>query len=120
MEKAILWFQIAAEEGNDFAEYQLGKIYLYGSGVEKDYDTAIRWLTASAGHGNQYAAQLLHSIRSSKNWFAAMGSLRLLGQISRMIQNRLEDERREKGAALIDRKLRRQIEEKKQAHGLKQ
>lgn len=120
MEKAIRWFQIAAEEGNDFAEYQLGKVYLYGNGVEKDYDTASRWLTASAEHGNQYAAQLLHSIRSNRNWSAAMGSLRLLQHLSRIIQNRLEDEQRSKGTALIDRKLRRQIEEKKQAHGLKQ
>ena len=119
-EKAVRWFEIAAEDGNDFAEYQLGKMYLYGNGVEKDYDTAIRWLTASAGHGNQYAEQLLHSIRNNRNWSAAMGSLRLLQHLSRIIQNRLEDERRGKGAALTDRKLRRQIEEKKQAHGLKQ
>lgn len=118
-EKAIQWFQIAADGGNDFAEYQLGKSYLYGNGVEKDYDTAIRWLTASAGHGNQYAAQLLHSIKANRNWSAAMGSLRLLQHLSRIIQNRLEDERKGKMRA-IDRKLRRKIEEKKQAHGLKQ
>lgn len=118
--KAIRWFEIAAENENDFAEYQLGKLYLYGNCVEKDYDTAIRWLTDSAAYGNQYAAQLLHSIKSNRNWSAAMGSLRLLQHLSRIIQNRLEDERRSKGSAIIDRKLRRQIEEKKQAHGLKQ
>lgn len=48
-----------------------------------------------------------------------MGAIRLLHHISRIIQNRLEDERRGKGAT-IDRKLRRKIDEKKQAHGLKQ
>lgn len=48
-----------------------------------------------------------------------LGSLRLLGQISRIIQNRLDDERRGK-QILIDRKLKRKIDEKKQAHGLKQ
>ena len=117
--KAIRWFGIAAEGGNDFAEYQLGKLYLYGRDAEHDYDVAICWLTASAAHGNQYAAQLLHSIKCNRNWSAAMGSLRLLQHLSRIIQNRLEDERRSKGSAIIDRKLRRQIEEKKQAHGLK-
>ena len=96
----------------------LGKIYLYGKEVERDYDRAIAYLTASAEHGNQYANQLLHSIKFNRNWFATLGSLRLLGQISRIIQNRLEDERRGK-QILNDRKLRRKIEEKKQAHGLR-
>lgn len=117
--KAIRNFEIAVENGNHYAEYILGNLYLYGKEVECDYDKAIACLTASAEHGNQYAAQLLHIIKSNRNWSAALGSLRLLGQISRIIQNHLEDERREK-RILIDRKLRRKIEEKKQAHGLKQ
>lgn len=117
--KAIRNFEIVAENGNYYAEYMLGKIYLYGKEVERDYDRAMTYLTASAEHGNQYAAQLLYSIKFNRNWSAAMGSLRLLGQISRIIQNRLEDERRGKQVS-IDRKLRRKIEEKKQAHGLKQ
>lgn len=116
--KAIHNFEIAAENGNDYAEYMLGKMYLYGKYAPRDYDRAIVYLTASAEHGNQYAKQLLHSIKSNRNWSATLGSLRLLGQISRIIQNRLEDERRGK-QILIDRKLRRKIEEKKQAHGLR-
>lgn len=117
--KAIYNFEIAAENGTHCAEYMLGKIYLYGKEVEQDYAKAIAYLTTSAEHGNQYAQQLLHSIKSNHNWFATLGSLRLLGQISRIIQNRLEDERRGKQIP-IDRKLRRIIEEKKQAHGLQQ
>ncbi|MEE1002533.1 MAG: MobP3 family relaxase [Acutalibacteraceae bacterium] len=116
--KAIYNFEIAAENGNHYAEYMLGKFYLYGKDAPRDYDRAIVYLTASAEHGNQYANQLLHSIKSNRNWSAALGSLRLLGQISRIIQNRLEDERRGKQVS-IDRKLRRKIEEKKQAHGLR-
>ncbi len=118
IEKAIRNFEIASENGNDYAEYQLGKIYLYGREVGRDYDKAMTYLTASSEHGNQYAAQLLHSIRSNRNWSAALSSLRLLGQISRAIQNRLEDEHKSKVGA-IDRKLKRIIDEKKQAHGLK-
>lgn len=117
--KAIRNFEIAAENGNDFAEYQLGRIYLYGKDAPRDYGKAIAYLTASAEHGNQHAAQLLHSIKSNRNYAAALGSLRLLGQISRAIQNRLEDERKSKVGA-IDRKLKRIIDEKKQAHGLRQ
>lgn len=117
--KAIRLLKIAAEHGNDFAEYQLGKLYLYAKEVKRDDMEAIRWLTASAEHGNQYAAQLLHSIRNNRNWSAAMGAFRLLHHISRIIQNRLEDEHRGKGGALIDRKLRRKIQDKKEALAMK-
>lgn len=116
--KAIHNFKIAAENGNYFAEYMLGKLYLCGKEVERDYDRAIAYLTASAEHGNQYAQQLLHSIKANRNWSAALGSLRLLGQISRILQNRLDEERKGK-ANSIDRKLKIKINEKKQAHGLR-
>ncbi len=77
------------------------------------------YLHPAAEHGNQYAAQLLHSIKVNGNWTAALASLRLLGHMARVIHNRLEDERKNREHS-IDRKLRRKIEEKKQAHGLKQ
>lgn len=119
IQKAVRSFELAAENGNDHAEYQLGRIYLYGNGVPKDYDTAMYYMHLAADHGNNYAAQLLHSIRVNGNFAAALASLRLLGHTARIIQNRLEDERRSRQGS-IDRKLRRKIEEKKQAHGLKQ
>ncbi len=117
--RAIRDFEIAAENGNDYAEYQLGKIYLYGKEVERDYEKAIAYLSSAAEHGNQYAEQLLHSIQSNRNWSAALGSIRLLHHLSRMIQNQLDYEKKGKAGA-IDRKLKRKIDEKKQAHGLKQ
>lgn len=120
VQKAIRLLKIAAAQENDYAEYQLGKLYLYGKDVPQDYEEAIRWLTASAEHGNQYAGQLLHSIRNNRNWSAAMGAFRLLHHISRIIQNRLEDERRGKDGAHIDRKLRRRIQDKNEALGIKQ
>ena len=117
--RAIRNFEIAAENGNDYAEYQLGKIYLYGKKVERDDTKAIAYLSSAAEHGNPYAEQLLHSIRSNRHWSAALGAIRLLHHLSRMIQNQLDDEKREKAGA-IDRKLKRRIDEQKQAHGLKQ
>lgn len=116
--RAIRNFEIAAKNGNDFAEYQLGKLYLYGKETERDYTKAMFYLSSAAEHGNRYAEQLLHSIKSGGNWSAALGTIRLLHHLSRMIQNRLEDERKGKGVA-IDRKLRKKIAEKKQAHGQK-
>ena len=117
--RAIRNFEIAAKNGNDFAEYQLGKLYLYGKETERDYTKAVFYLSSASEHGNRYAEQLLHSIKSGGNWSAALGTIRLLHHLSRMIQNRFEDERKEKGVA-IDRKLKRKIDEKKQAHGLRQ
>ena len=117
--RAIRNFEIAAENGNDYAEYQLGKIYLYGKKVERDDTKAIAYLSSAAEHGNPYAEQLLHSIRSNRNWSASLGAIRLLHHLSRMIQNQLDDEKKGKAGA-IDRKLKRKIDEKKQAHGLKQ
>lgn len=75
------------------------------------------YLYLAAEHSNQYAAQLIHSIRVNGNWTAALASLRLLGHMARVIQNRLEDERKGGGT---DRKSLRKIEEKKQAQGLRQ
>ena len=119
MNAALYWFTRAADQGNAFAQYQLGKLFLYGREVEQDMEKAISYLTDSADQGNVYAAQLLQSVHSNRNWSAALGSLRLLQHLARIIQNRIEDERKgDKG--VIDRKLKHKIDEKKQAHGLKQ
>lgn len=120
VQKVIRLLKAAAEQENNYAEYQLGKLYLYGRDAERDYEEAIHWLTASAEHGNQYAIQLLHSIQNNRNWSAAMGAFCLLHHISRIIQNRIEDERRGKDGAHIDRKLRRRIQDKNEALGIKQ
>ena len=120
IQKTVRLFQIAAAQGNHYAEYQLGLIYLRGQDLERDEPQAIRWLTLSSEHGNQYAAQLLRSIKNNRNWFAAMSTLRLLHHTSRMIRNRLEDERKGKNGSITDRKLRRKIQEKNEALGIKQ
>ena len=78
---------------------------------------AIEYLTASAEHGNKYADQLLHNIKNNRNWSAGMGVFRLFHHLGRLLQNQLNDDRI--GAGGVDRKLRRQINEKKQAQGLK-
>ncbi|MGX8710373.1 MAG: MobP3 family relaxase [bacterium] len=51
--------QKLAAQGNLFAQYRLGKLYLLGEDVPKDVDAALRWLTASAEQGNQYAQYAL-------------------------------------------------------------
>ncbi len=117
--KAIRHFEVAAESGNHYAELQLGKIYLYGKDIPRDYEKGIEYLKASAQHGNQYAEQILHSIENNRNWSAAMGSIRLLHHLSRMLQQQMEERDKVRGG-MIDRKLKRKIDEKKEAQGLRQ
>ena len=116
--RAVKCFSAAAENGNSYAEYMLGKMYLYGNGVERDVDLALSYLNSSAEHGNEYAAQLLYNLSHSKNPSVAMAAFRLLQYLARIIQNRLEDERKSKENQ-TDKKLRRIIDAKREAHGLK-
>lgn len=55
----------------------------------------------------------------SHHWSAALGTPRLLQHISRILQRRLEDERKN-NTGRVDRKLRRKIQEKKLAQGLRE
>ena len=116
--RAVEHFTTAAENGNSYAEYMLGKMYLYGNGVEKDIDLALSYLNLSAEHGNEYAAQLLYNLSQSKNPSVAMAAFRLLQHLARIIQNRIEDERKSR-ESITDKKLRRKIDAKREAHGLK-
>ena len=115
--KAIEYLTKSAKQGYTVAKYMLGKLYLKGEDVPKQMLHALHWLESAVQDDNQYAAQLIHSIRINGNWTAALASIRLLGHIARIIKSRIEDKRKGGGT---DRKLLRKIEEKKQAQGLKQ
>lgn len=117
--RAVEHFTTAAENGNSYAEYMIGKMYLYGNGVEKDIDLALSYLNLSAEHGNSYAAQLLYNLSHSKNPSVAMAAFRLFHHLARIIQNRIEDERKDIEHMTTDKKLRRKIDAKREAHGLK-
>ncbi len=46
-------------DGEEYAAYRLGKMYLAGKEVTKDVERAVEYLTASAEAGNQYAQYVL-------------------------------------------------------------
>ncbi|MBR4656635.1 MAG: SEL1-like repeat protein [Oscillospiraceae bacterium] len=116
---AIRLFKLAAENGSDYAEYQLGKLYLLGSETEQNIPEALYWLGQAADHGNQYAAQLLHSYHSGHVWGCSLGALRLLQQLARAFEDREQEQNRNIRQMKAERKLLQKIEEKRQAHGLK-
>ncbi len=65
--EAIPWYEQAAENGNPFASYQLGKLYLSGEDVPKDVTKAVKYLTDAAEQDCAQAQYIL-------------GKLYLLGQ----------------------------------------
>lgn len=109
----------AADQGNQWAEYQLGKMYLYGQGVYMNYELAVRLLTSSANKGNEYAQRLLEneSTYSQNNFAMALASLRLLAQIAQILQEDIL--KNDDIHSRIEKKVRRRIEEKKMAQGIK-
>lgn len=118
IEKALRYFHIAAAGGNDYAEYQLGRLYFFGKDVPRDEETGMAYLKVSAAHGNEYAEKLLESIRENRNYFAAVATARLFQSVLRLFINWPEDESRSR-LDRTDKKLQRKIDEKKQAQGMK-
>ncbi len=61
--QAVEWFLKAANQGDAWAQYSLGRIYLIGGyGVKKDREEARKWFKRSADQGEQEAAEFLHDM----------------------------------------------------------
>ena len=115
VQKAISMFELAAEQGNSYAEYQLGKIYCFGQGVPQNLEAGMEWLNASASHGNEYASALLEKVQNHIHRQTTSAVLGLFRGLAGMIQNSANHHIHRRNS--IDRKQRQKIEEKKQAHG---
>ena len=118
IKKAIHYLQMAAEDGNSYAEYQLGKLYYFGNGVRADTEKGLEYLKESASHGNQYAANLLLTIQQQQTWGAASCAASLIAQLGRIFQEQ-EQKQNQRQRPRMDRKHRREIDEKKQAMGIR-
>ena len=53
--QTLEYLTASAEQGNQFTQYTLGKLYLLGKDVKQDKEKAVEWLTRSVEQGNQYA-----------------------------------------------------------------
>lgn len=118
IKKAIHYFQQAAEDGNSYGEYQLGKLYYFGNGVRANREAGLEYLEASAAHGNQYAANLLQVIQHQQTWGAAQCVSSLIAQLGKLFQEQ-EQKQNQRQSQHMDRKQRREIDEKKQAMGIR-
>ena len=50
--RAMLWYRLAAEQGNVSAQYILGKIFFHGEIVVQDYVEAMKWYRLAAEQGD--------------------------------------------------------------------
>lgn len=117
-EKAKQYYEKAAELENVDALYGLGRLYLKKDYEFRDREKAIEYLTQAAEQGHEYAQKLLEWLRNNRSPSGMTGMINLMYHLSRIFQDKMAKEHSLKGG--VDRKLRRQIEEKKQAQGLKQ
>ena len=115
IQKAISMFELAAEQGNSYVEYQLGKIYCFGQGVSQNLEVGMEWLKASASHGNEYASALLEKVQNHIHRQTTSAVFGLFRGLAGMIQTSANNFIRRRNS--IDRKQRQKISEKKQALG---
>jgi tetratricopeptide (TPR) repeat protein len=54
-EKGLEWLEKGALQGSAVCEFNMGLLYKFGRGVEKNIDTAIEWFTKAADKGHFYA-----------------------------------------------------------------
>ena len=57
---SIYWYEKAAEQGHDMAQYKLGMKYNYGIGV--DFEKAYYWLNKASLSGNIFAKEELSKV----------------------------------------------------------
>ena len=115
---AVKWFDRAAQDGNQYAQYMLGKLYLMGQGVEYDKTMGVYWLNQSAAQGNVYAEKLLQHQNSGRPPNVFLGITRLLHHMGRIFQEHSRPQSNP-GGIQIDRKRLEELQEKREAHGLK-
>jgi len=54
IKRAVKFIEIASDNGNQFAQYMLGKLYLLGKYVTEDKEMAKKYFKLSAEQGNEY------------------------------------------------------------------
>ena len=118
-EKALSLLESSAED-NDWASFLLGRLYLYGrDDIPKDKEKAMEWLELSAEQGNEYAQNMIDNIQNFENAVIANTIFGLFVNLSRCIADDY-NQKYKSNRMSADRKLRRIIQQKKQALGLKE
>ena len=120
-DEAVGYLARAANEKHIWAMYLLGKTYLFGRGVPKNVELGLELLSDARAMGNVYAGILIDNYEKKNKDMAlgtAFGAARLLAQAGSIIENKISHDSGG-GAKSIDSKLKRKINEKKTAQGIR-
>ena len=118
VEAALSYLRSSADKGNQYAQYALGKLYLLGREVERDKERAVEYLSRSAAQGNVYAQYFLDHIDDWQTASVGSAVIRMLHHMSRIFRQNAAADTIHAGMQ-IDRKRRRQLQEKRIAMGHK-
>ncbi len=117
-ERAIRLLISAIEKNNEWAKVLLGKMLLFGIDISKNEEKGIELLQSAAEQGNEYADKILQNREDYLKYLAAMSAMRLFGYMGNLFGKKFNTDKSKTGFR-IDKKQRRQIEEKKMAQGLR-
>ena len=115
---ALKLLKDSAAQGNQFAQYTLGKLYLLGQEVQADREEALRYLVQAAAQGNTYAQYFIDHQDDFSGAAAGTAILRMLHQMSRIFRENAAQPAIYAGMQ-IDKKRRRRLQEKRMAMGHK-
>ena len=117
-ERAVKLLISAIGKDNEWAKVLLGKMLLFGIDIPKNEEEGIKLLQSAAEQGNEYAAVILQNRENYLKYSMAMSAMRLFGYMGNLFSKKFNTDKSKTGFR-IDKKQRRQIEEKKMAQGLR-
>ena len=118
IDTALEYLKASADQGNQYAQYTLGKLYLLGREVPPDREAAVYYLTQSAEQGNTYAQFFLDHLNDMYNSSVGLTVLRMFHHMANIFRDTTAQDSTHMGLR-IDRKRRRELQEKRIAMGHK-
>ena len=116
--KAVEYLSDAAQGGNQYAQYALGKLYLTGEDVAQDRNQDYSWFWESAYQGNEYTQFFLDHFHHNHSPSVLLSATKLLHHLIRIFQDNSIPPC-PPGSQRADRKLLQKIRQKKIAMGHK-
>lgn len=120
VDKGVSMLTECADDGDKIACYRLGKIYLFGcEEVPQNREKALEYLTFSAEQGNVYAQNILDNMEQYQSEMLTNTIFSLFANLSKCLSEDY-NQKFQSGRISVDKKLRRMMQEKKQALGMKE
>lgn len=109
----------SAEQGNQYAQYALGKLFLLGKDVPEDRKAAWQWFQKAAEQGDQYAQYFVERMDHRDLFPVVQSAARLLHHLAGIFREQSQPPHPRGLRLTVDKKLWRKIREKKIAMGHK-